>query len=60
MTGNSVEEYSRAILALVNDREKLNQYRAASLADADVYTLDNMVSQFVDGIVKCLAKADKQ
>jgi glycosyltransferase involved in cell wall biosynthesis len=58
MTGDSVEEYAQAILALVKDRERLNQYRAVSLADADVYTLVNMVAQFVDGIVKCLAKAD--
>jgi len=34
----------------------LQQYRSAALADADVYTLDNMVSQFVDGIVRCLGK----
>jgi len=60
MTGYSVEEYAQAILALVKDRERLNQYRAASLADADIYTLDNMVMQFVDGIMKCLAKADIQ
>lgn len=58
MTGDSVEEYAQAILALIKDRERLNQYRTAALADADVYTLENMVSQFVDGIVKCLAKAD--
>lgn len=58
MTGDSFEEYAQAILVLVKDRERLNQYRAAALADADVYTLDNMVSQFVDGIEKCLAKAD--
>jgi len=58
MTGDSVEEYAQAILALAKDRERLNQYRAASLADADVYTLDNMVAQFVDGIEKCLAKTD--
>lgn len=58
MTGDSVEEYAQAILALVKDRDRLSQFRAAALVDADVYTLNNMVSQFVDGIVKCLAKVD--
>lgn len=56
MTGYSVEEYAQNILALISDRERLAQYRAAALADADVYTLDNMVAQFVDGIVKCLGR----
>lgn len=55
MTGDSVEEYAHAILALISDQASLNQYRAAALADADVYTLDNMVAQFVDGIERCLA-----
>ena len=54
MTGDSVEEYAQAILALVAEPASLQHYRAAALADADVYTLDNMVAQFVDGIVKCL------
>jgi len=56
MTGDSVEEYAQAILDLIADPLRLQQYRSAALADADVYTLDNMVSQFVDGIVRCLGK----
>lgn len=56
MTGDSVDEYAQAILKLTSDRERLNQYRAAALADADVYTLDNMVAKFVSGIEKCLAQ----
>lgn len=56
MTGYDVEEYAQAILTLTTNPELLSQYRAASLEDADVYTLDNMVVQFLDGIVKCLAR----
>ena len=56
MTSDSVEEYAQAILALIADQASLDQYRAAALADADVYTLDNMVAQFVDGIERCLAR----
>jgi glycosyltransferase involved in cell wall biosynthesis len=56
MTGDSVDEYVQAILDLIGNRERLSQYRTAALADANIYTLDNMVAQFVDGIVKCLAK----
>ena len=32
----------------------LAKLRAASLADADVYTLEKMVAQFADGIARCL------
>lgn len=56
ITGNNVNEYTQAVLKLIDNPERLNQYSAAALADADVYTLDNMVSQFMDGIVKCLAR----
>jgi glycosyltransferase involved in cell wall biosynthesis len=55
MTGDNVEEYAQNILILIHDRTLLSHYRAAALADANVYTLDNMVEQFVDGISKCLA-----
>lgn len=60
MTSDSVEAYAQAILALIQDRDRLSQYRIAALAAADVYTLNNMVTQFVGGIVKCLAKVDSK
>jgi hypothetical protein len=34
----------------------LAKLRAASLADADVYTLEKMVAQFADGIARCLGR----
>lgn len=54
MTSDSAADYAQRVLELINDPIALAQLRAASLADADVYTLDNMVAQFVDGMVKCL------
>jgi hypothetical protein len=56
MTNDSAEEYAQSVLALIQDREKLNQIKAAAMSDAGVYTLDNMVGQFIDGINKCLAQ----
>jgi glycosyltransferase involved in cell wall biosynthesis len=54
VTSDSIDEYAQNILTVIDDRERLIKYRVASLADSDVYTLDNMLIQFVDGIVKCL------
>jgi glycosyltransferase involved in cell wall biosynthesis len=54
MTGDSVEEYTQAVLALINNRTLLTQYQNSSLADSEIYTLDNMVTNFVNGISQCL------
>lgn len=55
MTADSSEEYAGVVLGLANDEARLGKVKAAALADAETYTLDNMVAQFVDGIEKCLA-----
>jgi glycosyltransferase involved in cell wall biosynthesis len=54
MTSDSAAEYAQRVLALINDPMGLSQLRAASLADADVYTLEKMVAHFADGIARCL------
>jgi len=56
MTSDSATEYAQRVLALINDPVGLAQLRAASLADADVYTLEKMVAQFADGIERCLGR----
>lgn len=56
MTSDSAPEYAQRVLALINDPATLVQLRAASLADADVYTLEKMVVQFTDGIARCLGR----
>jgi L-malate glycosyltransferase len=55
ITTDSVEEYTHSVLALIHDSKKLDKIKVAALADAEIYTLNNMVTQFVDGIKKCLA-----
>ncbi len=55
MTGNSVEEYAQNVLALIQDPRKLNMIKTAAFEDANVYTLDNMIDNFVDGICKSLS-----
>ncbi len=56
MTSDSAAEYAQRVLALINDPVGLAQLRAASLADADVYTLEKMVAQFADGVARCLGR----
>ena len=55
MSADNVDEYAQAILSLIADRTLFNGYKNAALASADIYTLDNMVDQFVDGLSRCLA-----
>jgi len=54
-----VERYADAVIALFNDREKLNGIKQAALRDARHYTLDNMVSRFADGIERCVSMPKK-
>ena len=56
MTSDSVTAYAQRVLALIHNPADLSKLCAASLADADVYTLEKMVAQFSDGISRCLAK----
>jgi hypothetical protein len=56
MTSDSAAEYAQRVLELISDPVVLAKLRAASLADADVYTLEKMVAQFADGIARCLGR----
>ena len=56
MTSDSEAEYAQRVLALIANPFALAKLRAASLADADVYTLEKMVAQFADGIARCLGR----
>jgi glycosyltransferase involved in cell wall biosynthesis len=47
--------YADAVIALFNDRAKLEAIKRAALRDASRYTLDNMVNQFADGIERCVS-----
>lgn len=48
------KNYADEVIALFRDREKLAAIQRAALDDARYYTLDNMVSRFVDGIERCI------
>ena len=54
MTHDDPADYAQRVLTLIQDPAALARLRAASLADADVYTLDQMVANFADGIERCL------
>ena len=58
MTGDSTEEYSAAVLRSIRDPAHLARAKAAALADADRYTLENMVYRFANGIEQCLKVQD--
>jgi glycosyltransferase involved in cell wall biosynthesis len=52
--------YADAVIALFNDRARLDAIKRAALGDARHYTLDNMVERFADGIERCVAMPKKQ
>lgn len=54
------DRYAEAVIALFNDRAKLEAIKQAALRDAKHYTLDNMVGRFADGIEQCVAMPKKQ
>lgn len=56
----AADHYADAVIALFDDREKLNAIKQAALHDAKRYTLDNMVTRFADGIARCVAMPKKR
>jgi L-malate glycosyltransferase len=54
-TSDSAEEYAGTVLGLLGDLSRLGRIKAAASADAERYTLDNMVRNLTDGIARCLA-----
>ncbi len=52
--------YADAYLGLLASPARLDEIRRVAKEDAAHYTLDNMVSRFVDGIEGCLAAAPKR
>lgn len=54
MTADRHGDYVDASLELLLDVARQNRMRDACAADAEVYTLENLVRCFADGIVRCL------
>lgn len=59
VTADSAEEYAETVLRLLSDPARVSRVKAAALADAERYTLENMVQNFTDGIAQCLAVAKR-
>jgi glycosyltransferase involved in cell wall biosynthesis len=48
-------EYSRAVIELLSDAAYFERVRKASAVSAEIFTLKNMVENFVNGIERCLS-----
>lgn len=55
----SASHYAQAIVRLLRDAQAIERLRQGALGSARRYTLANMVAQFADGIVRCLAMERK-
>jgi glycosyltransferase involved in cell wall biosynthesis len=54
------EKYAAAVAQLLADSGRLKRLRQAALKDATRYTLDNMVTRFVEGVEQCLILPKKK
>lgn len=59
LVGGDVNDYSDAVVGLLLDQSRLASIKRAAIQEAQHYTLDNMVSNFVEGIEQCLAMPRK-
>jgi hypothetical protein len=50
----NVSNYAHTIVEALNSQDKLDKLKKGCREDADVYTLEAMVENFYEGIVKCL------
>ena len=55
IVSGDASQYADAVIALFNDRSRLEEIKYAALRDARRYTLDNMVNHFANGIELCLS-----
>jgi len=57
--GQSAEVYAAAVARLLQDPARLERLRQGALASAPQYTIENMVANFAEGVVRALeAKAE--
>lgn len=59
ITENTVEAYARGLVETMQSNELLESLRRACAEGRDQYTLDAMVKNFLDGIMKALEKGKK-
>ena len=56
--GTSID-YANGVLDLLSDPSRLRSLMQSAFSDSKRYTLDNMISNFTDGIQRCLAAPRK-
>lgn len=49
------EDYALAVLSLLRDRRRLDEFKRSAGQDAALYTLDNMAERFSAGVMRCLS-----
>ena len=54
LTADEPEEYAAAVVSLLNDDQRKHQVSEAARSGCDRYSLDNMVENFLEGVVVCL------
>jgi glycosyltransferase involved in cell wall biosynthesis len=55
LTEDIPEEYAKAVIKLIEDKDFYQKIAQGALKSSEKYTLDNMVSNFVEGIQKALS-----
>lgn len=58
LTANNLKAYADAVLSYLDDRTLQTRLREGSLFSAKKYSVENMVNQFCDGILKALENED--
>lgn len=58
MTRHDAGEYATAVVELLGDEEKMRVLQSGCAQSARRYTIDNMVSNYADGIMSCLNLTD--
>jgi glycosyltransferase involved in cell wall biosynthesis len=60
MTAHHPERYAEAVAQLFTDRAKMGALREGARRSAEKYSIENMVENFTDGIVRCLGQTNGQ
>ena len=58
MTPNSIEAYSHALVDYLGSTGEQSSLREGCLRSAERYSLENMINNFAEGIVRCLDSRD--
>jgi len=54
MAANNTEDYSKLVIDLFHNREKICSLKEGCLKSSTLYSTENMVENFTNGILKCL------